>query len=162
MKTLEFIEKVENLGYTVERYETARGLTIREPGDYIIARVGECGVNHIDTCYNKFMEMKEVDQSLLAELILEYASTPMEEREVVKLYRFRLQPEFAIMFEIQNEDNQGLFIYLNYLPLNDAYEFNSVTTEKSFHTVFSQKSIDNFPDHVKRLLPLCDRLDVTE
>lgn len=162
MKTLDLINRMTDLSLQAD-IEFSNGLLIiTDENRRAVARVSTDRRFSFNTNCVAFHKLDERRQSKLYELLNAYTMTSVEEREAVKLYRFRLQPEFAIMFEIQNEDNQGLFNYLNYLPLNDAYEFNSVTTEKSFHTVFSQKSIDNFPDHVKRLLPLCDKLDVTE
>lgn len=88
MKTSEFIKKVEGMGYKVEKVDNisiAIGLDIGGFGNLTLAKVGLGSKNVLTT--NNSTSIDEI----LFDLVVEYAKTPIEDREEPKLYYVRLK-----------------------------------------------------------------------
>lgn len=83
MKTNEFIKKIEALGYEIDN--SMDDLIWVEKGEYNIASISKNDFFSIDTRLNG---LKLID-SEIAQLIWEYASTPIEERKDENIYRLR-------------------------------------------------------------------------
>ena len=84
MKTKDFIRKVEEMGFDAEE----RGNEV-----YLYGRVSNCYAKiskefkyTINTFYHEFMFLNEGDRGLLFDLIVEYISTPVDEREEEKKF----------------------------------------------------------------------------
>lgn len=87
MKTKEFIKKIEKMGYDIEiAYDTIR---VTYAGG-ILARIDKVKPYTLDT--KATFEVKHVKE--LFDLCVEYASTPIEEREEEKKYYLRLKDDF--------------------------------------------------------------------
>lgn len=83
MKTSEFIEKVEGLGFKATRTMflwNRDNITIAGE-DGALAIVSEYGEYIVDTNFEGFRDMKVEDRHELMSLILEYTQTPINERE---------------------------------------------------------------------------------
>ena len=92
MRTSEFVEILKNRGYEV----VFRGSVIK-----ILDRIDDCVENLVAVVYLKDMycidmtwcgnlDMKESRRAELFDLVAEYASTPIAEREEEKRYRLKL------------------------------------------------------------------------
>lgn len=82
--------------------------------------------------YDSFQELSEPDRKRLFNLLVEYASTPSDERE---------EPQkFYMEFKIEPKDSCR---YLNYSELFNSIELNNKTNLNGFQTQFTQKKIDN-------------------
>lgn len=82
--------------------------------------------------YDSFQELSEPDRKRLFNLLVEYASTPSDERE---------EPQkFYMEFKIEPKDSCR---YLNYSELFNSIELNNKTNLNGFQTQFTQKEIDN-------------------
>ena len=82
--------------------------------------------------YDSFQELSESNRKRLFNLLVEYASTPSDERE---------EPQkFYMMFKIEPKDSCR---YLNYSELFNSIELNNKTNLNGFQTQFTQKEIDN-------------------
>ena len=66
--------------------------------------------------------------------IIEYASTPLEEREEEKKYRLRLPRAFCETYE-----------YVNFRKINKDYLFVGMYGNSNYQTEFTQKEIDAMP-----------------
>ena len=119
MKTSEFIRRVEELGYeAVDNFDEMRVCR-----DYrIFARLSKSKVNKLDT-------LREVDIPYgLFDVLVSYASTPIEEREDVKKY-YLYNP-------VQND-------YFNYHKIDKYYVwFDSIQTV-GVQTQFTEEEIKN-------------------
>lgn len=82
--------------------------------------------------YDSFQELSESNRKRLFNLLVEYASTPSDERE---------EPQkFYMKFKIEPKDSCR---YLNYSELFNSIELNNKTNLNGFQTQFTQKEIDN-------------------
>jgi len=86
----------------------------------------------------------------LFHILAEYAATPIEEREEEKKYQFKIK---GIV------DNMN---FLNYEMIQGFYFLDSITGNQEVQTAFTQFEIDNFPEDVKRLITVAERIPVTE
>ncbi|MBC9722243.1 MAG: hypothetical protein H9W82_13370 [Lactobacillus sp.] len=81
MKTSEFIEKVEKLGFTVNVSSiSGRGLFVKDEYEELIAYVSSEKIGVIDTTCCDFGILKENQRKQLFNLLTEYAVTPIAER----------------------------------------------------------------------------------
>ena len=82
--------------------------------------------------YDSFQELSESNRKRLFNLLVEYASTPSDERE---------EPQkFYMKFKIEPKDSCR---YLNYSKLFNSIVLNNKTNLNGFQTQFTQKEIDN-------------------
>lgn len=155
MKTKEFIEKVEALNFVGKAEKGMSGL-IGFPntnGEALIS-VNEELAYHINTDYKAFRQLHLRDKRQLADIAWEYASTPLEEREEEKKYRIELKND------VVKYNSHGS--YLNLRVDTMQYMMLSSRETSDFKTQFIQKEIDNFPVEVKEVLPLCEKIEVTD
>ena len=132
MKTSEFIEIMENYGYTVRRsygiiYIGLKGRTIME--------VFENKFGRISTTWKAFNELEQHEQETIIEKAFKYIMTPLEEREEPKRYYLRLP----------NSCDSNL-TYLNYDTWNELFSFMGMMQNKKWQTQFTQEEIDNLPE----------------
>jgi len=121
MKTKEFIEKANKLGYNVNKV----GL-----GTKMFGKINRCTVALISEDYDNMVDLSYVHHmnDELFDLIVSYAKTPISERKSVKKY-------FIHVFRSQQD---------GYLTLvNDKAEFGSrlEATSFSIKTRFTKKEI---------------------
>ncbi|MDD7044338.1 MAG: MazG nucleotide pyrophosphohydrolase domain-containing protein [Peptoniphilaceae bacterium] len=90
MKTKEFIRRVEELGYFINEY--AGYYEITDVDENPIAVISETNFLQLSTNYSKWYELSEIDKKELFDLLIEYARTPIEDREEEK--KFFLKHKF--------------------------------------------------------------------
>ena len=88
MKTKDFIEKVEALGYVVDKIDTH--LVIEERGEIALALVSSWERFAMTTDFHEFKtHLSDQEAEKLAGLIFVYTATPIEDREEEKRYYLR-------------------------------------------------------------------------
>lgn len=82
--------------------------------------------------YDSFKELSESDRKRLFNLLVEYASTPPDERE---------EPQkFYLKFDIKSSDS---YHYLNYKEFLNSIEIhNKANNLNGYKTQFTQKEVD--------------------
>ena len=143
MKTKEFIEEARDLGLFVEENKNQNMIWIKTP--YEDSHVGEVKTNKIGC--RIFDESKRFPG--ISKLIYEYGMTPLEEREEEKKYRYRLRGV---------KEGSG---YLNYSTDYLTYHFTNLLEVSGVTTKFTDSEVKNFPDDIKNILMLCEKIEVT-
>ena len=142
MKTKDFIEKVEALGYVVDKIDTH--LVIEEHGEIALALVSSWERFAMTTDFHEFKtHLSDQEAEKLAGLIFVYAATPIEDREEEKRYYLRKIPvpllgegEKELYFTIQISNGRpDVFTYINNTEL-----FKTIFTESEI----SQMDITGF------------------
>lgn len=107
MKTKEFIKKLKEIGFETEILECGgRYLEVYDD----CSKVAEIDIQHflsISTNYSSFDNLSEEKKQPLFSFLMEYAMTPIEERQEEKKYMYRLKKIDGIEYI---ED----YRYLNY------------------------------------------------
>lgn len=96
MKTKEFIKRVEELGYLVD--DSYGYWQIWDEENPVIAIVSKIDLFRISTDFVGWYKIKDEDKSKLLDLIVEYANTPVENREEEKKFYLKhrwLMTEFG-------------------------------------------------------------------
>lgn len=141
MKTKEFIERVEELGFKVRRLEYIIGrkeLEIHRVGyPATVAGVCENYRNMFNTNTAEFHMLPPKKQYELFFLLVDYADTPVEEREEPKKYYIRQK-------YIRNDWN-----YLNYNTDSKEWDFSSSDETYTFRVQFT---LSELPDWVHEML----------
>ena len=114
MRTKEFIKRVEELGFGT--WITGNTVYISKGNDKIMARVEVHKTLSIDFVYPSNRSLEEEIRKKLFDLVVEYASTPIEDREEEKkLYlkhRWLVQAgDYEMGFLNYDTCNDMLFIY---------------------------------------------------
>ena len=132
MKTKEFFRKIEALGFKVD--DCNGDLLIGDTNrNYCHSSSGERYKREI---YHDHLEkLEEETRHKLLDLVVEYAKTPVEEREESKKYYLKLPEMF--------DSDLG---YVNYEKDDNCYFFSDMFTTDLFQTQFTQEEIDNMPD----------------
>lgn len=87
MKTKEFIKKIEQLGYLVtEGYADWQISRINKGQDLLVAIVNKNNLSRISTDFVGWWDISDEDKSKLLDIIVEFAKTPIENREEEKRY----------------------------------------------------------------------------
>ena len=89
MKTSEFIKAVKKLGYYPYEENVIIKVTRSQTNPTSFAHVSKKYQNVFTTDYFPFMELSNEKQVELLDVLIEYARTPIEEREEEKVYRLR-------------------------------------------------------------------------
>lgn len=92
MRTKEFIKRVEELGFEV--VDGFFAIHVSTNGINSVANVNKEKEFSLQTCTGVFKELKKEKRKQLLELCVEYASTPIEDREEEK--RFLVQHKFLV------------------------------------------------------------------
>lgn len=87
MKTNEFIKVVEELGYLVD--DSYVYWQIRNEENLLVAVVYKNALSRISTDFVGWWNIEDEDKSKLLDLIVEYAKTPIEDREEEKKFYLR-------------------------------------------------------------------------
>lgn len=154
MKTKTFIEKVEALDFVGKAEKGMSGLIgfPNKNGEALIS-VNEDLAYHFTTDYKAFKQLHLRDKKQLANIVWEYASTPLGEREEEKKYHINIINDLVKYSSALN--------YLNLKVEKERYMFSSSGETPEYKTQFTQKEINNFPDEVREILPLCKQIEVT-
>ncbi|MDU5252677.1 hypothetical protein [Anaerococcus vaginalis] len=79
MKTKEFIKRVEELGFEV--FNEDDYLVVKDEYGYNLAYVNKTTLTQMSTDHMKWDGVYDEDKTKLFDLIIEYAKTPINERE---------------------------------------------------------------------------------
>lgn len=143
MKTKELIDKIKNgYDYTVSFDGT---INIRNAfrGD-LLAIVSKEKFGIVNTFYSAFENM--VDSSDLAKILLEYALTPLDEREDEPKFRVRMLPKRVNYNAYLNQGKQNIFF-------DDSDETDDV------QTIFTKSEYDKLQQKYQDWLPKFDEKD---
>lgn len=93
MKTSEFIRRVRTMGFNV--YETGAGNNLSIYHDnWLVVEISKKIEFKINNFWNEFDKLDESQKASLMYLVIEYASTPIKEREIEKRYRLKYPMQF--------------------------------------------------------------------
>lgn len=148
MKTKEFIEKVEKLGYNIE---------INWPTIYIkcdgciLARVDKARAYTIDT--KAAFEVKNAEE--LFDLCVKYAKTPIEDREEKKKYYLYLKNKNREFYE-------SIYNYLTLHKDNNTFLLDVGVETAGLTAQFTQKEIDEIKEKFNTDLEEFKQIEVKE
>lgn len=119
MKTNELIKKMETIGLDARLVLAGDSERVRVSSDsHAIAFVSTKEVFKISCC-DDFSDLTVSEKSIVFNALVEYASTPIEEREEKKRYKYRLK-------DIAPNANKAQ-MYLNYGRGEDSFYLDSET-----------------------------------
>lgn len=144
MKTKEFIKKVKELGY--ETFEGVNMLYIRVNG----ITLGFVGLKKM-----YYMNL-EVELKGLFDLCVEYAKTPLTEREEEE--KFYLKKMESFYDENYDEENA----YLNFEMSDGDFLLESINENNAYKTQFTQKEIDKIKEEQHTDLSEFEQIPVEE
>lgn len=143
MKTKEFIEKVEELGFEVMKGKcnSERWIELFNSNCCAVSRVSTEYICEIVTTFNEFTNLQKDLKKQLFDLLVEYSSTPIEEREEEKKYYLK--------HKFLRNDHDKYYLndnYLNnYTPKNNWVLKNKATTD-NYKTQFTKQEIEEFKE----------------
>ena len=149
MKTKEFIEQVEKMGFQV--CEEKKYIEVMLKGSLMrIAIVSKDEIYSLRTTYQSYENLDDGIKSKLFELITKYARTPLQDREIPKRYYLKLK--------IRN------FLYSNDYTINQCKKDGSFILSNEleslvYKTKFTQSEIDAMP---KELQEAFDKIHVQD
>lgn len=130
MKTSEFIKAVEELGFITA--STTKLIRVKDQEGIWLVLVRKDKWLELDTLWNPGVTEQ------LFDLAVEYAKTPIYEREEPKKYYLRHK----------YLDEYSGFCFLNFDKDINDYFLNTNKHSASYQTEFTQEEIDNFPFEV--------------
>lgn len=89
MKTKKFIKEVEAMGFVIDEYEGS--ICVKTVRHSTLAFITKDKTFAFSNGYDSFCSLGETKKQQLFNLLTEYASTPIEEREEEKKYRYYLK-----------------------------------------------------------------------
>lgn len=154
MKTKTFIEKVEALDFVGKAEKGISGLIgfPNKNGEALIS-VNEDLAYHFTTDYKAFRQLHLRDKKQLANIAWEYASTPLVEREEEKEYVYRMNRAVAVQ-EYLKASKRGV------VRFEGDRDFS--TNEPYFKSKFTDAEVENYPEEVRELFKICEKIEVSE
>lgn len=132
MKTREFIKAVEELGYLVDNgYGYWQIWSAKNP---ILAAVNKIDLFRISTDFVAWCNIPDEDKSKLLDLIVEFAKTPIEDREEEK--RFYLRHKWIKIIGHNSKT------FLNYHNEEDKFYLYTIDESSYVKTQFTEKEIE--------------------
>ena len=133
MKTKEFIEKVEALGYEVGVGSFETDMNISDSDGHELAIVSKKHRFAMDTDMFDFVAyVNDDDAEKIATLLFEYSATPPSEREEEKRYYLRLATKIDVY-----EDRR----YLNMDIPNEKYTLSENKDDAYYKAIFTESEI---------------------
>lgn len=130
MKTKEFVERIKELGFLIEK--RGKQITITDKDDTPLLTIYNDYIYSMDTVFSAFDELDESDKNKLFKLGYEYASTPLSEREQEKKYYIRLKGAV------------GEYHYLNYDIEDNGYFLDDNDNSDIEITQFTKQDIEQY------------------
>ena len=131
MRTKEFIEKVEALGYGVDNY--LAHLSVSDSDGHDFATVSKKHRFAMDTdTFHFATHVNDEDAEKIATLLFEYSATPLAEREEEKRYRLRIVANLGF------KDDQR---FLNLNIKREDYFICSARQSEWVKTIFTESEI---------------------
>ncbi len=149
MLTKDFIREVKAIGF----------VAIAGDGYFIVKDSKGCNVAFVDTTimyrfdtiYIDFEELSEFDRKRLFDLLVKYASTPLEDREAPQ--------KFYLKFKLRTSYSDD---FLNRNTTFDWFEINTKSNSDRFQTQFTQKEIDDIKEKFKVTFSDFEQIPVEE
>lgn len=138
MKTKEFIKRVEELGYSFS--SSYYCWEIRNKKNHLIAVVSKDVLYKISTDSAYWDVIPDEDKNKLLELIVEFASTPVEDREEEK--KFLIQHKYLVSKNL-------LLVNLAWNKLKDVYR--SINLKVDNHIYQAQFTFKEYEEIKKKL-----------
>lgn len=157
MKTKTFIDKVEALDFVGKAEKGISGLIgfPNKNGEALIS-VNEDLAYNFTTDYKAFKQLHLRDKKQLANIVWEYASTPLEEREEEKKYRYKLPFALAVT---EIEKDAHLRKDLGFIVIDSSgVDFSKVNSD--FH--FTDKEVEEYTGKKRALFNACEKIEVSE
>ena len=142
MKTKEFIEKVEELGFTVNTVENYYVILNK-----ILVYAEICRTSNRVNLFHECLEKND-----LLKICVEYAQTPLTEREEEKKYYLRLKDAFYA----------AAYGYLNLDTDEKAYILHDRMSGQYYQTKFTQEEIDAIKEKYSTDLEEFEQIPVEE
>lgn len=152
MKTKQFIEKVNDLGYEIleSRFESASTITIyKRNGMYLekLAKIDGHIKYSIDTRYPTIKELKTEDKDKLFKLLTEYTNTDIEDRKDIIKYRVRLN----MLDDTRNYLNMSK-INMKKRNKNELFFGGATEGHSAIKNTFTSNELDQLPEALKLLI----------
>ena len=132
MKTKEFIKKVEELGFTVCITEDT--VYVLKDNEYIVVTVGVNKAFMIDCFYFMYMSSEEGIREKVFDLVVEYAKTPVEDRDEEKKFYLRhrlIQTDGCYMYlQKTSDDDKKMSVRVLGFSDNDDIKFSGKEIEE--------------------------------
>lgn len=138
MKTKEFIKRVEELGFIA--YEDDNYWLIKDEYEINVAHVNKIILSQMSTDYMEWDEVYNEDKEKLFDLLIEYAKTPIEDREEEK--KFWIQHKFMVSKNL-------LPVNLAWNKLKDVYR--SINLKVDNHIYQAQFTFKEYEEIKKKL-----------
>lgn len=151
MKTKEFIKRVEELGFEV--FNEDGYLVVKDEYGYNLAYVNKTTLTQMSTDYMEWDGVYDEDKTKLFDLIVEYAKTPVNEREEEKKFYLRhrwLKPKLIY----KN--------YLNHWIGTNEYWLDYDDKTKDVQTQFTLKEIEEIKEKYNTDLSDFELVEVEE
>lgn len=129
MRTNEFREAIEELGFRVEIYSNAEIFINDCHGTF--ASIPKNKRYNVDTDWDGFDKFEETKQGELFSILTTYASTPIAEREEEKRYRVKL-----ISKSIEEDVS-----YLNKWVVEGRYFLSDLSSTTDVKTIFTESEL---------------------
>lgn len=152
MKTKELIDAIKKLGYEIRVDDSQINIFVTDTcgTENLIVILSRVERFVIDTGWDAFVGLVEDSRYNLYTLAIEYAQTMVNEREGEKKYHYSL-PGVDDVYSYVNVSNDGKFMIATKEKYRDIYKAE-----------FTDSEVDKFPEDVKRLLSMCEKIEVTE
>lgn len=164
MKTNEFIKEAEAMGYYIafDDERLCEGFLYITKSRFeldIVGRVSVEKIGLIDTCFDDFLTLNNYMKQRVLNLLTQYASTPVEEREEEKEYMYRvkkvdgleLNGTYVTFVELNSLSGREGYFILDYL--DDRPRYKQVFT----HSWLKKHGVD-----IEQLKEVCDEIEVEE
>lgn len=140
MKTKEFIQKVKSLGLDVEYdyHSYEENLEVVLFNSLIVNVSNDCEYE-FDTNYPDFRKLSKKRKKDLFELLVEYSSTPIDEREE-KIEEREEEKKYYLKHKFLTNGNAEC--YLNYTNEYDDWILNDNTMHENYKTQFTKQEIE--------------------
>ena len=129
MLTKDFIREVKAIGFVAIAGDGY--FIVKDSKGYNVAFVDTTIMYRFDTIYIDFEELSEFDRKRLFDLLVKYASTPLEDREAPQ--------KFYLKFKLPTNYSDD---FLNRNTTFGWFEINTKSNSDKFQTQFTQKEID--------------------
>lgn len=159
MKTNEFIKEVKAIGFIVAIGNNERLLEVRKQDSDLIATVTTNKRFYFYNNHNSFYALEENKKQQLFNLLTEYASTPVEEREEEKKYMYRIKKVDGL----ELNGTYVTFVELNSLSGREGYFILDYLDDRAnYKQVFTHSWLKKHGVDIEQLKEVCDEIEVEE
>ena len=150
MKTKEFIEKVKEMGFEVREYDI--DIDVMNGNHDSICSVSTMFRFVLDTNWSSFEVIEEKTREGLYRLAVEYARTPLDEREEEKKYVYKLP--------ILSTGSSTSFIQKFFSAIRIASPDKKVD-DLTVNYHFTDKEVEQYAGKSRLLFDACEKIEVT-